>query len=590
LMSVFSAVTAVGLPTLGVLVSKGVSSSLLAVDYVPQRYVYLAHPWLIWSNVTMDALIAASYIVIVACLFWVLARLSRFPEIHSLLWVFIAFGLFIGACASTRVMDVLNLWWPLYRLSVVVKVVCAASSVATAILFAKGVPQLTRGIHQILAKLAIAQQAYASGVVEREQAQAQFRSSQALQAEQLHQSREALEDQSLMLRSVLDSMAEGLIAANEQGKFLLWNPAAERLIGLGGANLPPDQWSEHYSVYFADKVTPVPPGQTPLERAIRGETVHCEIFLRNPQREREIWLEITGSPLHGKDGALRGGVAAFRDITQRKADELVIRTLNNELEGKIVKRTEQLEIANRELEAFSYSVSHDLRTPLRHIAGFTRILVNEFGAKMTGEAPQHLQRIEGAVRRMELLLDSLLNMAVLRRKPLKPSHTELNPLIAEVIAVLASECEGRQVEWRIGELPALECDPILMSQVFQNLLSNALKYSCGRTPAVIEVDSIQQPDKPVIILVRDNGAGFEMKYARKLFGMFQRLHTESEFAGTGVGLATVHRIIQKHGGNIWAEAEPDHGATFYFSLQVANGDEVSAKATGFPVTWPNGLV
>ena len=183
----------------------------------------------------------------------------------------------------------------------------------------------------------------------------------------------------------------------------------------------------------------------------------------------------------------------------------------------------------------------------------------------------------------------LLSMAVLRRRPLRLSRTELNPLIAEVISVLAPECEGREVEWRIGRLPALDCDPVLMSQVFQNLLSNALKYSSGRSPAVIEVDTIQQPGKPVIVLVRDNGAGFDMRYSRKLFGMFQRLHTESEFVGTGVGLATVHRIIQKHGGLIWAEAEPDHGATFYFSLQVAEPAEVTAKATAFPLTWPNGL-
>jgi len=317
--------------------------------------------------------------------------------------------------------------------------------------------------------------------------------------------------------------------------------------------------------------------------------VQAEIFLRNPLFDREVWLEINSSPLRGKEGALRGGVAAFRDISQRKADELEIRTLNNTLEDRIARRTEQLEAANRELEAFSYSVSHDLRTPLRHIAGFARILVNDFGTTMTGEAREHLQRIEDAVLRMGLLVDALLSMAVLRRRPLRLSPTELNPLIAEVISVLAPECEGREVEWRIGRLPALNCDPVLMNQVFQNLLSNALKYSSGRSPAVIEVDTIQQPGKPVVVLVRDNGAGFDMRYARKLFGMFQRLHTEAEFAGTGIGLATVHRIIQKHGGLIWAEAEPEQGATFYFCLEVTEPAEVTARATAFPLIWPNGL-
>ena len=409
----------------------------------------------------------------------------------------------------------------------------------------------------------------------------------AAQAEELRGSREALETQSFMLQSVLDSMIEGLVAADEQGKFILWNPAAEKIVGLGSADLPPEEWSAHYGVYLPDTVTPVPPGETPLERAVRGEASSSEIFLRNPGLNRDVWLEINGSPLRGKDGVLRGGVTAFRDITRRKADELEIRKLNEDLEERIAKRTAQLEAANRELESFSYSVSHDLRTPLRHIAGFSRILVTEFGAVMASEAREHLQRIEDAVTRMGLLVDALLSMAMLRRQSLRLRHSELNPIVVEVISVLQPECEGRDVEWRIAELPPLDCDPVLMGQVFQNLLSNALKYTRGRSRAVIEVDSIQQPEKPVIILVRDNGAGFDMKYAQKLFGMFQRMHTESEFEGTGVGLATVHRIIQKHGGTIWVETEVDQGATFYFALHAAEQPELTPKATAFPLTWPN---
>jgi light-regulated signal transduction histidine kinase (bacteriophytochrome) len=291
-----------------------------------------------------------------------------------------------------------------------------------------------------------------------------------------------------------------------------------------------------------------------------------------------LWLEANGSPLIDKDGVLRGGVLAFRDITRRKTDELVIRKLNEELEEKIAKRTEQLEASNRELEAFSYSVSHDLRTPLRHIAGFSRILVKEFGPAMPVEAQEHLQRIEDAVSRMGQLIDALLKMAVLRRQSLRLRHSELNPIVGEVISMLQPECEGRDVEWRVAKLPALDCDPVLMAQVFQNLLGNAMKYSRGRAKSVIEVDSIQQAGKPVIIFVRDNGAGFDLRYAEKLFGVFQRFHTTSEFEGTGVGLATVHRIIQKHGGMIWADAEPDHGATFYFSLQTTDRIETIPNA------------
>jgi light-regulated signal transduction histidine kinase (bacteriophytochrome) len=301
--------------------------------------------------------------------------------------------------------------------------------------------------------------------------------------------------------------------------------------------------------------------------------------LRRAGLNQGLWLEATGSTLIDKDGVTRGGVLAFRDITRRKTDELEIRKLNEDLEERIAKRTEQLQATNHELEAFSYSISHDLRAPLRHIAGFSRILVNDFGPAMAVEAREHLQSIEDAVSRMGMMVDALLKMAVLRRKSLRLDHRDLNPIVDEVISMLQPERQGRSVEWRIARLPALDCDPILMAQVFQNLLGNALKYSRGRVNAVVEVDSIQQPDKPPIIFVRDNGAGFNMKYAEKLLGVFQRFHTESEFEGTGVGLATVHRIIQKHGGTIWAEAEPDHGATFYFALQMTEQIGTTPKAT-----------
>jgi PAS domain S-box-containing protein len=400
----------------------------------------------------------------------------------------------------------------------------------------------------------------------------------ARRAEDLALSREDLEVQTSMLQTVLDSMVEGLVAADCEGKFILWNPAAEKIMGLGPTNQPATEWSAHYGLFLPDTVTPIPPGETPLERTLRGEAVSTEIFLRRAGVDLGVWLEANGSPLIGKDGVRRGGVLAFRDITRRKTDEQVILNLNEELEERIAKRTEQLEATNHELEAFSYSVSHDLRTPLRHIAGFARILVNDFGPAMAVEAQEHLQRIEDAVRRMGLLIDALLKMAVLRRQCLRLSRNELNPIVDDVLSMLQPECDGRDVEWRIAKLPALDCDPILIAQVFQNLLGNALKYSRGRPKAVIEVDSIQRPSKPAIIFVRDNGAGFNMKYAERLFGVFQRFHTDSEFEGTGVGLATVHRIIQKHGGMIWAEAEPDHGATFYFALQMTEQIGATPKA------------
>jgi PAS domain S-box-containing protein len=412
-------------------------------------------------------------------------------------------------------------------------------------------------------------------ITERKQHEEQL----AAQAEELSISRQALEEKTFMLQSVLDSMIEGLVAADQHGNFILWNEAAERIVGRGATKLPPQEWSAHYGIYMADMVTPVAPGEGPLERALRGEVSSTEVILRNPELDRQVWLEINSSPLRSKDGALRGGVSAFRDITQRKTDEIEIRKLNEDLEVRIARRTAQLETANQELEAFSYSVSHDLRSPLRHIAGFSRILVNEFGAGMDSEARAHLQSIESAVDRMGQLIDGLLKMATLGRHALRPRHTELNPIVDEIVIQLQPEYVGREVEWRISPLPVLECDPVLMRQVLQNLLHNALKYTRGRSRAVIEVNSIQHDGQPPVIFVRDNGAGFDLKYAEKLFGVFQRFHSKNEFEGTGVGLATVYRILQKHGGTIWAEAEVNQGATFYFATQpVADQAEITANA------------
>ena len=399
----------------------------------------------------------------------------------------------------------------------------------------------------------------------------------ARQAEELARSGEALQAQTLMLKSVLDSMAEGLVAADEEGKVLIWNRAAERIVGYGPADLPAEEWSEHYGNYLPDGVTPVPTDQLPLVRAIRGEVSISEIFLRNPKLAEGTWIEASGSPLKDKDGTVHGGVVAFRDITRRKADEREIQELNDELEHRVVERTAQFETANKELEAFSYSVSHDLRAPLRHISGFSKLLMEEFGPSLNPEAQRYVERIQAGTQKMGLLVDELLNLARVGRHALSLQPIGLNSIVAEVVAILQPDIAGRQVQWVIADLPAVECDPVLVKLIFQNLLANALKFTRLRPQAIIEIGRKEEDGQPVL-MIRDNGSGFNMKYVDKLFGVFQRLHRAEDFEGTGIGLATVQRIVQKHGRRVWAQGELDKGAAFYFTLGV--GKQAESKSSG----------
>jgi PAS domain S-box-containing protein len=408
----------------------------------------------------------------------------------------------------------------------------------------------------------------------------------ARQAAELRHSRKELEKQTLMLRSVLDGMAEGLVAADEQGKFILWNPAAEKILGVA-ANLPPEKWTEHYGLYLADTVTPFPADQIPLVRAIRGETSVTEMFVRKEGVLEGTCIEVSAGPLVRKDGVVCGGVAAFRDITQRKADEREIQKLNDQLELRVAERTAELEVANHELEAFSYSVSHDLRAPLRHISGFSRMLAEEFGPTLDPNAQRYLARIQSGTQKMGLLVDELLNLARVGRHALHRQPTRLNRIVAEVIAMLQPDYEGRQVEWAIADLPVVDCDPVLVKQIYQNLIANALKFSGSRggiagkagagkpstaMRAVIEVSHTEE-DGQLVFMVRDNGIGFNMKYVDKLFGVFQRLHSAEDFEGTGIGLVTVQRIVHKHGGRVWAQGSPDKGAAFFFTLGVTGQTE-----------------
>lgn len=315
-----------------------------------------------------------------------------------------------------------------------------------------------------------------------------------------------------------------------------------------------------------------------------------DFSLRTRSGAERIW-DFSSAPLGRLPDGRRVVITMAVDVTERRSAEQELQAmhasllsviedereaqsqvhrLNLELEHRVEERTLQLQEANRELEAFSYSVSHDLRAPLRHISGYVDLLRREAEPCLNEKARRYVRTIAESAREMGELIDGLLAFSRVGRNQIQRIHLDMNDFVRKAIRALEPEAAGRDVVWNIGSLPSVEADPELLRLVLVNLLSNALKYSRGRTPAIVEVGG-EAGDRETVFFVRDNGVGFDMLYVDKLFGVFQRLHSANDFEGTGIGLANVRRIIVRHGGRTWAEGAVDQGATFYFSLpQVAS--------------------
>jgi PAS domain S-box-containing protein len=394
---------------------------------------------------------------------------------------------------------------------------------------------------------------------------------------------ESLNQSTRLKQAILDSANYTIISTDPQGIMLTFNAAAQRWLGYSaeeviGKVTPAiihdlDEIVQRAYVLSEELGVTIEPGfEVFVAKARQGIADENEwTYIRKDGSRFPVLLSITA--LRDEQGALTGFLGIGSDITQekrleaeRKQAEEKIRTLNIELEDRVAKRTTQLEAANKELEAFSYSVSHDLRAPLRSIDGFSQFLLEDYCERLDDEGKDHLQRIRAAAQRMAQLIDDLLNLSRVTRSDMRGERVDLSALAETITAELEQAHPDQTVACIIAPGLIADGDAHLLRIVLENLFGNAWKFTSRHSRAHIEFGSMRQPDGSLAYFVRDDGAGFDMAYADKLFGAFQRLHGMTEFPGTGIGLATVQRIIQRHGGRIWAEAAPEKGATFYFTL------------------------
>jgi PAS domain S-box-containing protein len=380
--------------------------------------------------------------------------------------------------------------------------------------------------------------------------------------DEIQKQQSSLREKEARMRAILESALDCIITMDHEGRIVEFNPAAEKMFGY--------KRSQAVGAILADLI--IPSGLREQHRQgmahylATGESTVLDTRvevpgLRADGSEFPVELAITRIAQEGPPTF----TGFIRDMTARKLAEQEIRQLNAELEQRVIERTAQLEASNKELEAFSYSVSHDLRAPLRSIDGFSKALIEEYRDKLDEEGKRYLERVRAATQRMALLIDDLLKLSRISRVELRREPVDLSDMAQQIAAELKQSEPQREVSFDIAEGLKVEGDSVLLRVVLDNLLRNAWKYTSKHPKAKIEFGTTNgTPDHTYF--VRDDGAGFDMAHANLLFTPFQRLHRQNEFEGSGVGLATVHRIVQRHGGRLWAEAAIEKGATFYFIL------------------------
>lgn len=520
--------------------------------FQPHGFCYAWNPGLVWLHVISDLLISLAYFAIPIVMLWFFRKRPDVP----FSWIFALFSIFIVACGATHVMEIWNLWHAQYWIAGAIKAITATASIGTAAVLMLIAPKLLRVPN-------LTDWAKANAVLEMDVKQRNLDLS--LANDELHESRETLR---LAQRAGnIGSWDRNIATGATTG-----SPELEELYGItDGAG----RYSWEFWLSFVHPHD-VPAIDAALAKSFQDASPYAVDFRITRLDGQRRWLSARANVLTDASGRPQRLVGITLDITEPKLAAEKIRALNASLEARVSERTMELSNANKELESFSYSVSHDLRAPLRTIDGFSMALLEDCGGQLDETCQAHLQRIRHAAQRMASLIDDLLHLSRVTRAQLNAQTFDLSALVTDVLSELRVTQPDRTVVCNIQPGLFATGDPQLLRVAIENLINNAWKFTSKRSGALIEFGATLKNGENAFF-VKDNGAGFNPAYADRLFGAFQRLHGPAEFPGTGVGLATVQRVVHRHGGQIWAESSVDQGATFFFTLPHSNSQEGSSE-------------